>query len=206
MPETIAIALALRDVADRGARRRDREPRVGPRPRRPARHARGRQARRPRAPRRPDVRPRPVPTGTRPGHDDCDRRRAGRGRRSGRAPRLRLRRRHEVAAPHEPHGRVDVGSELAVLLGERHRTQRREHRARRGPGSSGARRRSGRAERLQGHHRLGVRDDLRACRAAVIPIETWSSCPADDGIESTDAGCASDFDSDTSDADCTGRA
>ena len=59
--------LALRDVADRGARRRDREPRVGPRPRRPARHARGRQARRPRAPRRPDVRPRPVPTGTRPG-------------------------------------------------------------------------------------------------------------------------------------------
>ena len=29
---------------------------------------------------------------------------------------------------------------------------------------------------------------------------TWSSCPADDGIESTEAGWASDFDSDTSDA------
>ena len=29
---------------------------------------------------------------------------------------------------------------------------------------------------------------------------TWSSCPALDGIESTEAGCASDFDSDTSEA------
>ncbi len=40
----------------------------------------------------------------------------------------------------------------------------------------------------------------RACRAAIIPMLTWSSCPAEDGIESTDAGCASDLHSETSDA------
>ena len=33
-----------------------------------------------------------------------------------------------------------------------------------------------------------------------MPMLTWSSWPADDGIESTEAGCASDLHSETSDA------
>ena len=33
-----------------------------------------------------------------------------------------------------------------------------------------------------------------------MPMLTWSSCPADDGIESTDAGCARLLHSLTSDA------
>jgi len=37
----------------------------------------------------------------------------------------------------------------------------------------------------------------RNLRAADQPIETWSSCMADDGIESTDAGAASRLSSDT---------
>ena len=37
----------------------------------------------------------------------------------------------------------------------------------------------------------------RSLRAAAQPIDTWSSCIADDGIESTDAGTASRFSSDT---------
>ncbi|KZE94467.1 hypothetical protein AVP42_00997 [Agromyces sp. NDB4Y10] len=37
----------------------------------------------------------------------------------------------------------------------------------------------------------------RSLRAAAQPIETWSSCMADDGIESTDAGTARRLSSDT---------
>ena len=40
----------------------------------------------------------------------------------------------------------------------------------------------------------------RACRAEVIPMLTWSSWPAEDGIESTAAGWARLFDSLTSEA------
>ena len=38
---------------------------------------------------------------------------------------------------------------------------------------------------------------LRSLRAADQPIDTWSSCIADDGIESTLAGLASRFSSET---------
>ena len=39
--------------------------------------------------------------------------------------------------------------------------------------------------------------DRRSLRAADQPIETWSSCIADDGIESTAAGTASRLSSET---------
>ncbi len=39
---------------------------------------------------------------------------------------------------------------------------------------------------------------VRSLRAADQPIDTWSSCIAEDGIESTDAGTASRFSSPTS--------
>jgi hypothetical protein len=37
----------------------------------------------------------------------------------------------------------------------------------------------------------------RSLRAAAHPMDTWSSCMADDGIESTDAGTANRLSSDT---------
>ena len=39
-----------------------------------------------------------------------------------------------------------------------------------------------------------------ACRAAIMPIETWSSWPAEEVIESTEAGWASVFISETREA------
>src|SRR3954454_5474241 len=43
----------------------------------------------------------------------------------------------------------------------------------------------------------------RALRAAVIPMETWSSRPAEEGMESTDAGCDRMRDSATRAAEVT---
>jgi len=45
--------------------------------------------------------------------------------------------------------------------------------------------------------RVSPSTDRRSLRAADHPIDTWSSCIADDGIESTDAGAASRFISET---------
>jgi len=46
---------------------------------------------------------------------------------------------------------------------------------------------------------------VRAFSAAVIPMLTWSSRPADDGMVSTQAGCASSFVSAASAAAVTAR-
>ena len=68
-----------------------------------------------------------------------------------------------------------------------------------GPGCSGARRSSARApvSTSIASTRASPSMPRRSLRAAAHPIDTWSSCIADDGIESTDAGTASLFSSET---------
>ena len=71
-----------------------------------------------------------------------------------------------------------------------------------GPGSSGDRRSSAcaAASASRAITVSAFATTSRACRADVMPMLTWSSCPALEGIESTEAGCASDLHSLTSDA------
>ena len=68
-----------------------------------------------------------------------------------------------------------------------------------GDGSSGARRSSARAavSTSIATTRVSPSTDRRSLRAADQPIDTWSSCMALDGIESTDAGTASRLSSET---------
>ena len=68
-----------------------------------------------------------------------------------------------------------------------------------GAGASGARSESPRAAVRSSIASTRVSPSIarRSLRAADQPIETWSSCMAEDGIESTDAGTASRFSSET---------
>ena len=69
----------------------------------------------------------------------------------------------------------------------------------RGEGGSGVAQvqRPRRGERLDREHRVSPSTDRRSLRAAAQPIDTWSSCIAEDGIESTLAGTASRLSSQT---------
>ena len=68
-----------------------------------------------------------------------------------------------------------------------------------GEGSSGARRSRARAavSTSTAITRDSPSTERRSLRAAAHPIDTWSSCMALEGIESTDAGTASRFSSET---------
>ena len=68
-----------------------------------------------------------------------------------------------------------------------------------GPGRSGARRSSARAAVSSSiaTTRVNPSTDRRNLRAAAQPMETWSSCMAEDGMESTLAGTARRFNSET---------
>ena len=68
-----------------------------------------------------------------------------------------------------------------------------------GDGSSGARRSSARAavSTSTATTRVSPSTERRSLRAADQPMETWSSCMALDGIESTEAGTASRLSSET---------
>ena len=60
-----------------------------------------------------------------------------------------------------------------------------------------------RAHQLDGQHVLNVFNHTQARALAHPPIDTWSSCPADVGIESTDAGWQRPLFSETSEAAVT---
>ena len=111
-------------------------------------------------------------------------------RRSGRRPRRPARRRPRSRARGGGRGR-----------GPRCRTSAAAGRPRRSPATAPAGR-AGRAPRAAvstsiATTRVSPSTDRRSLRAADQPIDTWSSCIALDGIESTEAGTASRLSSET---------